>query len=378
MDETITKLWTTKSRTQDILKNQSHVLNYDFLLKDFACCYQGVSDPMHVADDSSSDEEDEAWRSCGKLGRVLKAQVWWVLRCGKMTVLLERLQTPLQGSDDSIACWWPKAPQMFQQMVGTTIRSFSSYCRDDGYDLHITQDKQKILETHSRNTSPKTCQKRKFRMTALMRGGIYSDDPGRPRRAVFSKFGFACLKHINIAINTITMGWDSHHIPLAATNLPRFVLGSCSMTAVQVSEAWETCSGWKMVGRAPKISSFKRQSQTDRSAMIRSYSEKCCGCLFSPHLKGALRLPWKKNPASYFEDGVLPLMLLSLARTWDQWDPKGSKRVVPAWKIRFFLLSSFFLTLRLEKFFFCFLSRGSFVFFFWHWDVFVFCWVFFF
>jgi len=75
MDEIITKLWTTKSRTQDILKNQSHVLNYDFLLKDFACCYQGVSDPMHVADDSSSDEEDEAWRSCGKLGRVLKAQV---------------------------------------------------------------------------------------------------------------------------------------------------------------------------------------------------------------------------------------------------------------------------------------------------------------
>lgn len=292
---------------------------------------------MHVADDSSSDEEDEAWRSCGKLGRVLKAQVWWVLRCGKMTVLLERLQTPLQGSDDSIACWWPKAPQMFQQMVGTTIRSFSSYCRDDGYDLHITQDKQKILETHSRNTSPKTCQKRKFRMTALMRGGIYSDDPGRPRRAVFSKFGFACLKHINIAINTITMGWDSHHIPLAATNLPRFVLGSCSMTAVQVSEAWETCSGWKMVVSGHQ--KFPASNDRVRSAMIRSYSEKCCGCLFSPHLKGAKRLPWKtKQPASYFEDGVLPLMLLSLARTWDQQDPKGIQKGSSCVKKSFFFV----------------------------------------
>lgn len=121
-----------------------------------------------------------------------------------MTVLLERLQTPLQGSDDSIACWWPKAPQMFQQMVGTTIRSFSSYCRDDGYDLHITQDKQKILETHSRNTSPKTCQ-RKFRMTALMRGGIYSDDPGRPRRAVFSKFGFAEDVKISLLMHVLNI-----------------------------------------------------------------------------------------------------------------------------------------------------------------------------
>lgn len=102
----------------------------------------------------------------------------------------------------------------------------------------------------------------------------------------------ACLKHINIAINTITMGWDSHHIPLAATNLPRFVLGSCSMTAVQVSEAWETCSGWKMVVSGHQ--KFPVSKDRVRSAMIRSYSEKCCGCLFSPHLKGAKRLPWKK------------------------------------------------------------------------------------
>ena len=94
---------------------------------------------------------------------------------------------------------------MFQQMVGTTIRSFSSYCGDDGYDLHITQDKQKILETHSRNTSPKTCQERKFRMIALMRGGIYSDDPGRPRRAVFSKFGFAEDVKISLLMHALSI-----------------------------------------------------------------------------------------------------------------------------------------------------------------------------
>ena len=51
---------------------------------------------------------------------------------------------------------------------------------------------------------------------------------------------------------------------------------------------------------------------------------------------------------------------------------KGSKRVVPAWKNRFFLLSWFiFLNVETWDVFFVFVLL---FFFFWHWDVFGFCW----
>ena len=80
---------------------------------------------------------------------------------------------------------------------------------------------------------------------------------------------------------------------------------------------------------------------------------------------------WKKT-ARYFEDGGQPLMLLSLARTWDQWDhgiQKGSSCV----QLSFFCWVFFLNVETWDGRFFFLLGGGSF-FFVWHWDVFVFCW----
>ncbi len=136
--------------------------------------------------------------------------VWWVL-LWKMMVLPERLQTPLQDSDDSIVCWWPKAPKCSSRWLEQPFDHWAVTAMA-AMICTLYKTSKRVWKNSPETHHPRLAREGKL-MAALMRGGIFRTSivpQGRYfeiwiYRGCESPFVNACLKHVNIAITTMTI-----------------------------------------------------------------------------------------------------------------------------------------------------------------------------